>query len=239
MNEGSDRIDLNADALGRVLAEASDNFVCLANSHGEPFYLNPAGQRLVGLDEDKPASSISLRELYAEESWAELRDVAVPAVNKTGHWEGRSRLRNVQTGDLFDVDANLFRLQASDGRATHLSGISASPDRRPDEPPCRASPRRRLASAPFSNPHSIRSSRSTIRGSSPSSTRRPSRRSAIRGRRCSGRSPRTCFSPGRQRRRARPHRPLSRRRRGLVAGPAGGSHRGARTTATPSTPKWR
>jgi len=83
MNEGSDRFDVSADTLGRVLAEASADFVCLANSHGEPFYLNPAGQRLVGLGEGQPASSVNLRELYDEQSWAELRDVAVPAVNKT------------------------------------------------------------------------------------------------------------------------------------------------------------
>jgi two-component system, LuxR family, sensor kinase FixL len=121
MSEGSDRIDLNADALGRVLADASADFVLLANSHGEPFYVNPAGQQLVGLAEGQPAPSVNLRELYSEESWAELRDDAVPAVNKTGHWEGRSRLCNVETGEFFDVDTNLFRLRATDaGRPTCL-----------------------------------------------------------------------------------------------------------------------
>lgn len=114
MGESSDRIDVNADALGRALAETSGDFICLANSHGEPLYLNPAGQRLVGLPDDTPASSINLREFYSEESWTQLRDVAVPAVNKTGRWEGRSRLRNVQTLDLFDVDTSLLRVKASD-----------------------------------------------------------------------------------------------------------------------------
>ncbi len=121
MSEASDRIDLSGEALGRLLADASGDFVCLANAHGEPFYLNPAGQRLLGLDEGQPATSINLRELHTEESWGELRDVAVPAVNKTGHWEGRSRLRNTQTGELLDVDTNLFRLKSSDaGRPTCL-----------------------------------------------------------------------------------------------------------------------
>jgi PAS domain S-box-containing protein len=121
MSEGSDRIDVSADTLGRVLADASGDFVCLTTSHGEPFYLNPAGQRLVGISEDEPASSVNLRELYDEQSWTQLRDEAVPAVNKTGHWEGRSRLRNVQTGELFDVDANLFGLKSAEpGRPTCL-----------------------------------------------------------------------------------------------------------------------
>jgi two-component system, LuxR family, sensor kinase FixL len=121
MAEASDLFDVSADTLGRILAEASNHFICLANSHGEPFYLNPAGQRLVGLIEGQLVSSVNLRDLYAEESWAELRDIAVPAVNKTGHWEGRSQLRNLQSGNLLDVDANLFRLKATEaGRPTCL-----------------------------------------------------------------------------------------------------------------------
>jgi two-component system, LuxR family, sensor kinase FixL len=131
MSEASDLFDLSADTLGRVLADASADFVCLANSHGEPFYLNPAGQRLVGLGDNQPASSIPLRELHADESWAELRDVAVPAVNRTGHWEGRSRLRNLLTGELVDVEASLFRLKANDaGRPTCLVFVYRRPDDR-------------------------------------------------------------------------------------------------------------
>ena len=84
MSDWSDVFEANPDALGRVLAEAATEFVCLATSHGEPFYLNPAGRRLVGLDESQPASSINLREFYTEPSWGELRDTAGPAVNRTG-----------------------------------------------------------------------------------------------------------------------------------------------------------
>lgn len=131
MAEASDLFDVSADTLGRILADASADFICLANSHGEPFYLNPAGQQLVGLGEGQPASSINLRDLYPEDSWTELRDVAVPAVNKTGHWEGRSRLRNLQTGELLDVDASLFRLKANEaGRPTCLVFVHRQRDDR-------------------------------------------------------------------------------------------------------------
>jgi two-component system, LuxR family, sensor kinase FixL len=131
MSEASDLLDVSPDNLGRILADASADFICLANSHGEPLYLNPAGQRLVGFGEGQPASSINLRELYAEESWIELRDVAVPAVNKTGHWEGRSRLRNLQTGNLVDVDATLFRLKSNEaGRPTCLVFVHRQVDDR-------------------------------------------------------------------------------------------------------------
>ena len=95
----------------------------------------------MGLGEGQPVSSINLRDLYDEQSWVELREVAVPAVNKTGHWEGRSRLRNVQTGDLLDVDASLFRLKSNEtGRPTCLVFLH----RRSDD---RASLRAALAEA--------------------------------------------------------------------------------------------
>lgn len=115
MSDWAEVFEANSDALGRVLAEVADEFVCLATSHGEPFYLNPAGRRLVGLNETQPASSINLREFYSDPSWAELRDTAGPAVNRTGRWEGRSRLRNVRTGDLIDVDTRMFRVRSDDG----------------------------------------------------------------------------------------------------------------------------
>ncbi len=131
MSEDSDLFDASADTMGRALAEASSNFICLANSHGEPFYLNPVWQRLVGLGEGRSVASISLRELYDEASWTQLCDVAVPAVNKMGHWEGRSRLRNLRTGEFIDVETNLFRLKSNEaGRPTSLMFFHRLPDDR-------------------------------------------------------------------------------------------------------------
>jgi two-component system, LuxR family, sensor kinase FixL len=129
MSEWSDLFDANADALGRALAEATADFICLTTSHGEPFYLNPAGRRLVGLDENGPAASINLRELYAEDSWTELRDVAVPAVNKTGSWEGNSRMRNALSGETIEVYSKLFRLKSSESGRPPCLAFFHSPAR--------------------------------------------------------------------------------------------------------------
>ena len=85
---------------------------------------------MVGLDEGQEIGSLSLRELYAEDSWIELRDVAVPAVNHNGRWEGRSRLRHAQTLDLIDVYTKLFRLKAGEGLAAGLRRVRPPADRR-------------------------------------------------------------------------------------------------------------
>ena len=115
MNDWPNTFETNPDCLGRVLAEAAGQFVCLATSHGEPFFLNPAGRRLVGLDEKQPATAVNLRELYTDASWAELRDAAGPAVNQSGSWRGRSRLRHVQTGEFLDVETSMFRVKSDEG----------------------------------------------------------------------------------------------------------------------------
>lgn len=113
MADATDFFD-DADAFWRILADAVADFVLLTTAHGEPFYLNAAGRQLAGLSDAQTPSLVNLRELYAEESWIELRDVAVPAVNKTGCWEGRSRLRNAKNGEYVEVLTKLRRLRSQD-----------------------------------------------------------------------------------------------------------------------------
>ncbi len=111
----SDRPDqLDPEGLGRVLADVSADFICLTTAHGEPFYLSPAGRRMVGLSEDSPLAGIALRDLYADQSWAKLRSAAVPEVNNSGRWEGPARLRNAATGETIDVHASMFRFKSDE-----------------------------------------------------------------------------------------------------------------------------
>ena len=110
MNDSLEISGGSADTVFRALAECVADFVCLATIHGEPFYLNPAGRHLIDLG-DAPITSVSLHDWYSDDSWKELRDIAVPIVNKTGHWEGRSRLRNLKTGEFSSVQTIMSRLK--------------------------------------------------------------------------------------------------------------------------------
>lgn len=91
-----------------ALAQQSNDFLCLANVQGCPFYLNAAGRRMVGLDDDCDAADVNLDELHVEPSWTALRDAAVPAVNNADLWEGRGRLRNLRTGGAIDVRTRIL-----------------------------------------------------------------------------------------------------------------------------------
>lgn len=98
-----------------TLANRVDTFICMATLHGKPFYLNFSGRRMIGLGEDQPLPSGSLHDFYAEPSWQELRDVAVPAVKEHGRWEGQSRLRNAKTGRLVDMLTTMLLVKHSQG----------------------------------------------------------------------------------------------------------------------------
>ena len=238
MSEWSDLFDANADALGHALAESTADFVCLATSHGEPFYLNPAGRRLVGLEENRPASAISLRELYAEDSWIELRDVAVPAVNKTGRWEGSSRMRNVQTGELIEVRYQVVSPQVERERAGPLawpSSIAKSTIRGPQgvagrgPGPKKGHPR----IVPRSDHHDQpRGDHYGVQQGGRADLR-PSAGKSL-GHEALGRA----LSHLGQPRPAGPHRPLPRSRRRLVAGPAGRGRGRPGQRRRRSTPRW-
>jgi two-component system, LuxR family, sensor kinase FixL len=97
-----------------TVAEWSGDCICLAGAHGEPFYVNPAGRCLLGLPDDKPVAQIPLHDLYTPESWQQLRDVAVPEVNKTGHWHGRSQLRQQSAEEPIEVQTTMLLVRLTD-----------------------------------------------------------------------------------------------------------------------------
>lgn len=105
-----------------ALVEEDEACICLADQHGRPFYFNRAARRVFGLDEKQSASAVRLVQLYSEESWAEFRDVAVPAVNQHGQWKGRSQLRHLPTNQLTEYETLLRLVKPSGGdRSSYLA----------------------------------------------------------------------------------------------------------------------
>ena len=123
MSEVSKISGANSEAAFRALMECSPDFIALATTHGELFYMNSTARRWTGLEEAALPAAISLRDFYSEESWRELRDVAVPGVNKTGTWEGRSRLQNVKTHQQSSVVTYMYRLKIPPGDRTSCLAI--------------------------------------------------------------------------------------------------------------------
>ena len=123
MSEVSEILGGNSDTVFRALVECVPDFVCLATTHGELFYLNSAARRWIGLDEEASLATVTLHDFYTDESWRELRDMAVPGVNKSGQWEGRSRLRNIKTGQQSTVFTFMFRVKMPQGERSSCLAI--------------------------------------------------------------------------------------------------------------------
>lgn len=123
MSEVIELLGENSDAVFRALVECIPDFVCLATTHGELFYLNSAARSWIGLGEDAALATVTLHDFYADDSWRELRDIAVPGVNKTGQWEGISRLRNIKTGQESSVLTFMFRVKMSQGERSSCLAI--------------------------------------------------------------------------------------------------------------------
>lgn len=77
--------------LGLVLENTSD-LVAFADAHGNIFYLNQAGRRLIGLAPEEPLSGLDLKHLYP--AWVQnLQDhLWLPAFGQQSIWSGESAL---------------------------------------------------------------------------------------------------------------------------------------------------
>lgn len=99
----------------RHLADCGGDFICLADLQGKPFYLNDVARRLAGMPQGDPSAALpdSLKHFHEEEYWAVIRDTAVPAVKRSGRWQGRGRLL-AAGGNTIDVETTMLLINDED-----------------------------------------------------------------------------------------------------------------------------
>lgn len=85
-------------------------------------FLNPAGRRLVGLNEDEVKETIPLD--YVLEEDRELVKAGIATALEAGTWEGEVRFRNFKTGAIVPMFPHIFLLKESDGERIGLATIS-------------------------------------------------------------------------------------------------------------------
>ncbi|NJR63441.1 MAG: PAS domain S-box protein, partial [Cyanobacteria bacterium CRU_2_1] len=93
------------------LIESSSDFIGIASLQGHFIYLNEAGQKLVGLEEQEAVKCTRLSDYVMLEDLKEFSTSIVPAVIKQGQWVGEYRFRHFQTGETIPVYYNLFTIK--------------------------------------------------------------------------------------------------------------------------------
>ena len=81
-----------------ALLHHSSDFIGFATLDGTPFYLNPAGRELVGLDEAADLRHLHILDFVPFEDRAWFRDEIWPLTMQQGRWVGEMRLRNFKSG---------------------------------------------------------------------------------------------------------------------------------------------
>lgn len=94
--------------LVRSVFEQNDDAVCLTTLRAEPFYLNPAGRRLLGIAPEEDLSDARLRDFYTEATRSMLRETVFPTVRDRGRWQGEGQLRRWGRDEPLDVQITAF-----------------------------------------------------------------------------------------------------------------------------------
>jgi PAS domain S-box-containing protein len=107
----SDRASAEAEQQKLVsLIENSSDFIGLATFEGQSFYINRAGQQLVGLLEIDDIKQKTILDFVMPKDRAYLQDYILPSVIEQGHWQGEFTFRHFQTGQAIPVDFHLFTI---------------------------------------------------------------------------------------------------------------------------------
>lgn len=99
--------------LARIVENSAD-FIGMARLDGEVFFLNDAACRLVGLDRER-VGRVMITDFFPPEDAAIVRDVVLPAVERTGSWSGERQFRHFRTGALIPVLYTVFPVHDHDG----------------------------------------------------------------------------------------------------------------------------
>ncbi len=106
------------------LAEATDDFIGIADLHGRMTYANAAVRSALEIGSLEDARSIACDDFFAADDRAFVHDVIMPAVEREGRWLGEFRFRNFRTGASIPVSFNAFSLHDDAGRVTGSASVA-------------------------------------------------------------------------------------------------------------------
>jgi PAS domain S-box-containing protein len=103
------RLEIERERLATIVEESTD-FIGVCDLEGNVFFVNEAGQRLVGLEKDGVLTS-NLRDYFFPEDRAFVEGTIVPEILAKGHWEGEVHFRSFKTGAAIPMYYNAFGIR--------------------------------------------------------------------------------------------------------------------------------
>lgn len=94
----------------RTLIDNSVDLMSLLGMDGRNTYINKAGRKLLGIDEEEDVSLLPISDLHTEEQLAFVEKEIIGGVMKHGSWSGRFSARNKKTGEHIPLINNCIRI---------------------------------------------------------------------------------------------------------------------------------
>jgi PAS domain S-box-containing protein len=97
------------------LVRASQEFIGIADLEGNALFVNEAGRKLVGLRDLDAVRSTRIVDYFSDKDQPRILQDVIPAVRRTGFWQGELKFRNFATGALVPVLYNIFPVRDPSG----------------------------------------------------------------------------------------------------------------------------
>lgn len=111
-------------AMLTATLQHSPDFIGITDLRGKIVFLNTAGQKLVGLQDDAESQSKYVYDFLPPRELQVLREEIIPTVRRHGVWEGRFSLRHFITGESIPFDTRGFGIFDASGRLTNIATVS-------------------------------------------------------------------------------------------------------------------
>ncbi|MGJ0492071.1 PAS domain S-box protein, partial [Methylobacter sp.] len=106
------------------LAENSMEFIGMCDMNFNPFYINEAGMRLIGLDNMEQCIQTPIQEFFFPEDQRFILDEFFPRVEREGHADVEIRFRHFKTGAPIWMIYNVFFIKDSTGEPVGIATVS-------------------------------------------------------------------------------------------------------------------
>jgi len=106
------------------LADHSTEFIGMCDMNFKPFYVNPAGRQLVGLDSLEQACATPVGEFFFPEDQRSIYEEFFPRVLREGSAETEVRFRHFKTGAALWMIYNVFYITDGAGQPVGLATVS-------------------------------------------------------------------------------------------------------------------
>lgn len=118
------RLENTNESLLNIIKKSQD-FIGIAGKEGNAFFVNPAGQAMVGLDGDDAVRRTTVEEYFLEEDLPYLKEKILPVLFAEGRWNGEFRFRHFKTGEAIPVLYDLYLTEDPEkGQLTNITTIS-------------------------------------------------------------------------------------------------------------------